>query len=268
MVRYTRNPWDPAPDPTILLSPHLYYNVQLADPTPAPNNFELGSDSDSDSDEPATTITSDEYTDDDTHWHFWGRQAHSYTCPRPKGLPMPPTSLVDHHGLIDAARTNPTTTTKLGPRVQSTRCYRIRPAATTTGSSGPISCLKSTLAAGPLQPSASDNTSCCTLTTLLDTTTASPPLLSRDIRLQAGVYAARIRIIATPEDPRVVIEHIAHCEAPTPPVVRQHYRRVTARESEVERECENRWHSERGRDGMLFGSELIGGAETAAFWYS
>jgi hypothetical protein len=43
--------------------------------------------------------------------------------------------------------------------------------------------------------------------------------------------------------------------------MRQHYRRVTAREFELEKGCENGWHNERGRDGMLFGSELIEGEE-------
>jgi hypothetical protein len=42
-------------------------------------------------------------------------------------------------------------------------------------------------------------------------------------------------------------------------MMRQHYHRVTAREFELEIGCENRWHSERGRDGMLFGSELVEG---------
>jgi hypothetical protein len=272
MVRHARNPRDPtpqslirdpssAPDPTILLSPHFYNDIQPADPTSTPNHPELvgsNSDSDSDFDEPAITITSDEHTDDGMRWHFWGRKAHSYTCPRRKDLPMPLTSLVDPHDLSDAARADPTTT-KLDPQVQSTRRYHIRPAAATTRSSGPISCLRPTLATSPLQPSASDNTSCCTLTTLLGTTTASPPLLPRDIRLQAGVYTARIRIIATPENPRAVIEYIARYEALTPPMMRQHYHRVTAREFEQEIGCENRWHSERGRDGMLFGSELVEG---------
>jgi hypothetical protein len=270
MVRRARNPWDPpsqpltidpssAPDPTIPLTPHFHNDIQPGDPTSALNYPELvGPDSDSDSDEPAITVASDDHTNDGMRWHFWDRKGHSYTCPRPKYLPMPPTSLVDPHGLIGAARANPATP-RLGPQVQNTRCYRIRPTAAAARCSGPISCLRSTLAASPLQPSASDNTSCCPLTTLPGTTTASPTLLSREIRLQAEVYAAQIRIVATPEDPRAAIEYIARYEAPTPPAMRQHYRRVTVREFELERGRENRWHNDRSRDGMLFGSELVEG---------
>ena len=84
----------------------------------------------------------------------------------------------------------------------------------------------------------------------------SPTLLSRGIRLQIGVYAARIHTIATHEDPRAAIDFIVRNDALTPHAVRRHYRRISARDLELERACEERGHSERGRDGMLFGSEL------------
>jgi hypothetical protein len=48
-------------------------------------------------------------------------------------------------------------------------------------------------------------------------------------------------------------------DAITPHEVRQHYRRISARDLEQERAREERGHSERGRDGMLFGSELVEG---------
>ena len=85
---------------------------------------------------------------------------------------------------------------------------------------------------------------------------AYPTLLSRGIRLQIGVYDARIQTIATYEDPRAVIELIVRNDALTPHAVRRHYRRISARDLEQERASEKRGHSERGRDGMLFGSEL------------
>lgn len=269
MVSRARNPWDPppqpqttdpssAPDPTIPLSPHFYTDIQPADPASAPKPPELvGPDSDSDSDESTITTTGEKYTYNSMRWHTWYCEAVPYTCPRPEDLPMPPTSLVDPHGLICAARAN-VLPTKSSPLVDNTRCYHIRPAAAAR-SSGPISCRRPTLATSSLQPSASDNTSRCPSTTLPGTTVASPALLSRGIRFQIGVYAAGIQAVATPEDPRAVIEFIVRNGAITPHAVRRHYRRVSARDLEQERVCEERGHSERGRDGMLFGSELVEG---------
>jgi len=268
MVCRARNPWDlppktlttdpsSSPDPNIPLSPHFYTDIQPADPASAPNPPELvgpdsdsDSDFDSDSDESTITITGEKYTYNGMRWHTRYRETISYTCPRPEALPMPPTS---PHGLVRTARAN-VLPTKSSPLIGNTRCYRIRPVATVARSSGPISCPRSTLATGSLQPSASDNTSRCPSTTLPGTTIASPTLSSRGIRLQIGVYAARIQSIVMHEDPRA---DIVRNDALTPHAVRRHYRKISARDLEQERACEERGHSERSRDGMLFGSELV-----------
>ena len=270
MVRRAHNPWDTppqtlttdpssSPDPNIPLSPYFYTDIQPADPASAPNPPGLvGPDSDSDSDEPTTTITGEKYIYNGIRWCTWYLETASYTCPRPEALPMPPTSLVDPHGLIRAARAN-VLPTKSSPLVGNSRCYRIRPTATEARSSGPISCPRSTLAASSLQPSASDNTSHCFSTILPDTTIASPTLLSRGIRLQVVVYATRIQTIVTHEDPRAVVEFIVHNDVLAPHTVRRHCRRISVRNLEQDRACEERGISERGRDGMLFGSELAEG---------
>jgi hypothetical protein len=99
----------------------------------------------------------------------------------------------------------------------------------------------------------------CLLRATSGTTTASPALIFRGIHLQIGIDAARIQSIAPPEDPRAVIEFILRNDAITPHAVRRHHRRVSARDLEQERAGEDRGHRARGRDGMLFGSELVEG---------
>jgi hypothetical protein len=274
MVSRARNPWDPppqplttdpssAPDPTIPLSPHFYTDIQPADPASAPKPPGLvgpDSDSDSDSDEPTITITGDEYTDDGTRWRVWGRTAVSYTSPRPKDLPMPPTSLVEPHGLIGIARANPAAT-RLDRRVQNTRRYPIRPAAAAARSSRLISCPRSTLATSSLQPSASDNTSRYPSATLHGTTTASPTLLSRGIRLQIGVYTARIQTIATPEGLRAVIEFIERNDAITPLAVRRYYHKISARDLEQEEYVRRGGVEREAEMGCCLGVSWLGGEE-------
>jgi hypothetical protein len=238
-----RDPLNPSPQ------------LQTTDPSSAPAPpIPLDPKSDSDSDAPTTMIVGDEYTYDGISWHIWDRSAVSYAPPRPEDLPCPPTSLVDPHRSIRAARAS-IGGTRRNPQFENTRPYPIRP-ATAAGASRTVSasafvadsCVDQPSAPAIASPASSGHT------------TSSSTLSSRDLQLQIEHYAAQLQAASRPEDQKAIIEEIMLDEAPTPQAVRVYYRRIAARYIERERMRDERWNSERGREGMLFGSELVGEA--------
>jgi hypothetical protein len=98
------------------------------------------------------------------------------------------------------------------------------------------------------------------------TATASSALSSRDLQLRIERYAAQLQAVAKPQDQKAVIEAIMRYETPTPQAVKQYYRSITARIIDSERALEGTWDNERGRDGMLYGSELARGAGKERGW--
>ena len=81
-----------------------------------------------------------------------------------------------------------------------------------------------------------------------------------DLQLRIERYAAQLQAVAKPQDQKAVIEAIMRYETPTPQAVKQYYRSIAARIIDSERALEGTWDNERGRDGMLYGSELARGA--------
>jgi hypothetical protein len=212
-------------------------------------------DPDTESDAPRITIVGDEYTYDGMRWHIWDRTAVSYARLRPEGLPCPPTSLVDPHGSTRAARAN-IAETRRNAQVEHALSYPISP-ATAASAGRAVSGCASVAGRAAVQPSASGSAA--------PRPTASFSLSPRDLEIKIEHYAGHLQAAARPEDHKAIIEEIMCDEAPTLQAVRQYYRRVAARciEREMERERgrEERWDRERAREGMLFGSELVGGGE-------
>ena len=211
-----------APDPPIPLDPHA------------------------DSENPTITIAGNDCAYDGMHWHTWDRTIISYAPPRSEDLPCPPTSLIDPHDSIRAARAN-IAASERNPQAYQTRSCLVRPSVAASPSRT-LSASASTPASGGVQPSAQASS----FPTSSGTATASSAILSRDRELQIEHYAAQLQAVATLED----IEHIARSRAPTVQALRHYYRTTAADRVDWEKAREERWHSERGREGMLFGSEL------------
>jgi hypothetical protein len=224
--------------------------LETTDPSSAPAP-PTPLDPNSDSDPPRITIVGDEYTYDGMRWHIWDRTAVSYVPPRPEDLPCPPTSLLDPHGSTCAARAYIAETGR-NAQVGHTWSYPISPATAATTWRA-VSEYAYVPGRGGIQPSASCSAA--------PRPTASFSLSSRDLDIQIEHYTTHLQAAARPDDQKAVIEQIMRDEVPTPQAVRQYYRRIAARCIEREREREERWNSERGREGMLFGSELVEGRE-------
>jgi hypothetical protein len=224
--------------------------LETTDPSSAPTPpIPLGPDSDSDP--PRITIVGDEYTYDGMRWHSWDRTAVSYAPPQPEDLPYPPTSLVDPHGSIRAARAK-IAGTERNAQVERTRSYPIS-LATAESAWKAVSECAYVPSSGSVRPSASGSASSCPTASLL--------LSSRDLEIQVEHYATHLQAATGPEGQKAVIEEVMRDEVPTQQAVRQYYRRIAARCIERERERDGRWNSQRGREGMLFGSEVVGDRE-------
>jgi hypothetical protein len=192
----------------------------------------------SDSDILKTTGTGHEYILDGVRWHTLDRKRFDYAPPRPEDLPCPPTSLVDPHCLSGAVPTNGKATGR-SARVQRARAYPMGPVKALRG-------ISESASSDIMQPSTPSERPA----------TASFILSSRELERQIEQYGTQLQEAARPEDQKTILEEIMRNEAPTPQAVKQHYRRIAA--SFIERErVRDGLESKRGREGMLFGSELV-----------
>jgi hypothetical protein len=213
--------------------------LETPDPSSAPAH-PIPLDPNSDSETPKITIVGDEYTYDGIRWHFWDRTVVSYAPPMPEDLSCLPTSLVDPHDSIHAAHAN-ISGTMHNAQVEHTRSYPIRPASASRNAPESVS-------TGGGEQSAPD-----------ERPTPSSILWSRELERQIEQYAAQLQAATRPEDRKTIMEEIMCEGAPTPQAMRQYYRRTAARCIERERALDETWESEKGREGMLFGSELVRG---------
>lgn len=194
----------------------------------------------SDSDILKTTGTGHEYIPDGLRWHILDRKRFNYAPPRPEDLPCPPTSLVDPHCLSGASLTNGDATGH-SPRIQRARSYSMGPVKSLRG-------ISESASSDIMQPSAPSERPA----------TASSILSSRELERQIEQYGTQLQEAARSEDQKTILEEIMRNESPTPQAVKQYYWRIAA--SFIERErAQDRLDGKRGREGMLFGSELVEG---------
>jgi hypothetical protein len=86
---------------------------------------------------------------------------------------------------------------------------------------------------------------------------ASSILSSRELERQTQQHATRLQGIARPEEQTAIVEENMRTEAPTPQAVKQYYQRIAASLIGWEGVRDRLGDGKRGKEGMLFGSELV-----------